>query len=105
MGKEMDMVRRSKSVAARRDIEGTQTWIEAAPFRAHVAHVMAAGRLSQESVAAMAGVAPKVIARLLQDGPGQPVRVIREDLGRRLLEIRSPKARPGIRVGAGLRSL
>jgi hypothetical protein len=89
------MTGRSKAVAAARlDIDDPRTWIEAAPFRAHVAHVMAAGRLSQESVAAMAGVAPKVIARLLQDGPGQPVRVIRADLGRRLLEIRDPKVRP-----------
>ena len=96
------MVERSKSVgAARRDIEGTQTWIDAAPFRAHVAHVMAAGRWSQESVAAMAGVAPKVIARLLQDGPGQPVRVIRADLGRRLLAIRSPQVNPRTRVSTG----
>jgi transcriptional regulator with XRE-family HTH domain len=55
---------------------------------------MAAGRLSQESVAAMAGVTPGVIARLLRDGPGQPVQTIRADLARRLLEIRSPKARP-----------
>jgi hypothetical protein len=87
--------------ATRRGFEGPRSWIEAAPFRAHVAHVMAAGRLSQESVAAMAGVAPGVIARLLQDGPGQPVQAIRADLGRRLLEIRSPKARPQIRVGPG----
>ena len=96
------MAGRSKAVAAARsDVEDPGTWIEAAPFRAHVAHVMAAGSLSQESVAAMAGVTPKVIARLLQDGPGQPVRVIRADLGRRLLEIRGPKVYPRIRVGPG----
>jgi hypothetical protein len=96
------MAGRSKSRAAtRRGVQGPPSWIDAAPFRAHVAHVMAAGRLSQESVAAMAGVAPGVIARLLQDGPGQPVQAIRADLGRRLLEIRSPKARPRLRVGPG----
>jgi hypothetical protein len=96
------MARRSMAVAAtRRDVEDPRTWIEAAPFRAHVAHVMAAGRWSQESVAAMAGVAPKVIARLLQDGPGQPVRVIRADLGRRLLAIRSPQVNPRTRVSVG----
>jgi hypothetical protein len=93
---------RSKSPAdTRQDVKAARTWIEAAPFRAHVAHVMAAGRWSQESVAAMAGVAPKVIARLLQDGPGQPVRVIRADLGRRLLAIRSPQANPRTRVSVG----
>jgi hypothetical protein len=96
------MAGRSKSEAAsRRDVEGSRSWIEAAPFRAHVAHVMAAGRLSPESVAAMAGVAPRVIARLLEDGPGPPVLAIRADLGRRLLEIRSPMARPRIRIGSG----
>jgi hypothetical protein len=92
----------SMAVASTRmDVEDPRTWIDAAPFRAHVAHVMAAGRLSQESVAALAGVAPRVIARLLQDGLAEPVRVIRADLGRRLLEIAGPKARPRIRVRPG----
>jgi hypothetical protein len=89
------MVGRSRSLMIfGEDAEAARTWIEAAPFRAHVAHVMAAGRMSQESVASLAGVTPKVIARLLGDGPGQSVQVIRADLGRRLLEIRSPVARP-----------
>jgi hypothetical protein len=103
MRKEKEMAGRSKSPAGtRQDVKAARTWIEAAPFRAHVAHVIAAGRLSQESVAAMAGVAPRVIARLLQDGPGQPVQVIRADLGRRLLEIRSSKAETSrIRLRAG----
>jgi hypothetical protein len=97
------MAGRSKPPAGTRlDAKAAWTWIEAAPFRAYVAHVMAAGRLSEESVAAMAGVAPKVIARLLQDRPGQPVQVIRADLGRRLLEIRSPQAATSrIRLRAG----
>ena len=96
------MAGRSMAVAAtRRDVEDPRTWIEAAPFRAHVAHVMAAGRWSQESVAAMAGVAPKVIARLLQDGPDQPVQMIRADLGRRLLEIRGSKVHSRTRVNVG----
>jgi hypothetical protein len=96
------MAGRSRDVAATRlDVDDPRTWIEAAPFRAHVAHVMAAGRLSQESVAALAGVAPRVIARLLQEGPGQPVQVIRADLGRRLLKIRGPNAGPRIHVRPG----
>jgi hypothetical protein len=97
------MAGRSKSPAGTLlEVQAARTWIEAAPFRAHVAHLMAAGRLSQESVAAMAGVSPRVIARLLQDGPGQPVQVIRADLGRRLLEIRSPRAGSSrIRLRAG----
>jgi hypothetical protein len=95
------MAGRSKAVAAARpDVGDPRTWIEAAPFRAYVAHVMAAGSLSHESVAAMAGVTPKVIARLLQDEPGHPVRLIRADLGRRLLEIRGPKVSPRLRVSS-----
>lgn len=71
------------------------TWVDAAPFRAHVAHLMAGAALSVEAVALLAGVNSKAVARLMAGREtGRPaVGRINRDLARSLLEVRSSDVR------------
>jgi plasmid maintenance system antidote protein VapI len=66
------------------------TWVDAAPFRAHVAHLMAAAALSVEAIALLAGVRTRAVARLMAGGDiGRPVpRRINPELARSLLRVR-----------------
>ena len=86
----------SRSAGPSGDQEGaSQTWVEAAPFRAHVAHLMAAGALSVEAVALLAGVRTRAVARLMAGrdiGRPEPRR-INADLARSLLEVRCSDGR------------
>jgi hypothetical protein len=70
------------------------TWVDAAPFRAHVAHLMAAGALSMEAVALLAGVRTRAVARLMagRDTGPAPLR-INPELARSLLEVRCSDVR------------
>lgn len=68
-------------------------WVDAAPFRAHLAHVMAVGDMSVDVVAAMAGVSSRAARHLLRGRGGRPVRRISAATGRRLLQITSCDAR------------
>jgi hypothetical protein len=73
----------------------SQTWVDAAPFRAHVAHLMAAAALDVEAVALLAGVRTRAVARLMavrQNGRPVPRR-INPELARSLLEVRSSDVR------------
>ena len=67
-------------------------WVAAAPFRAHLGHLMAVADLTVEMVAAWAGISPRV-ARLLLDGRrGRPVRRVSRDVAGRLLRITTADA-------------
>lgn len=68
-------------------------WVDAAPFRAHLAHVMAVGDMSVDVVAAMTGVSLRAARHLLRGRGGRPVRRISAETGRRLLRITSFDAR------------
>ena len=68
-------------------------WVEAAPFRAQLAHTMAVGDMSVEEVAAMTGVPARAARRLLHGRSGRPVRRISAEMGRRLLRLSSADAR------------
>ena len=72
-----------------------QTWVDAAPFRAHVAHLMAAAGLSVEAVALLAGVHTKAVARLIagHDTRRPAVRRIKPELARCLLQVHSSDVR------------
>jgi plasmid maintenance system antidote protein VapI len=74
---------------------GRQTWVDAAPFQAHVAHLMAAAGLTVEAVAVLAGVQPKAICRLMAGRDiGRPVvRRINSELARSLLQVRNSDVR------------
>ena len=80
------------SEADAEDVEGV-VWVDAAPFRAHLAHVMAAGDMSVDVVAAMTGVSLRAARHLLRGRGGRPVRQISANTGRRLLRITSFDAR------------
>jgi plasmid maintenance system antidote protein VapI len=75
--------------------QAAQTWVDAAPFRAHVAHLMAAAGLSVDAMALLAGVPTKTVARLMADrATGRPVpRRINPELARSLLEVRCSDVR------------
>ncbi len=68
-------------------------WVDAVPFRAHLAHIMAVGRMSVAEVAAMTGVPVGAARRLLFGHGGRPVRRISADTARRLLRVTSWDAR------------
>ncbi len=80
------------SDAEEEDPDGV-VWVDAAPFRAHLAHVMAVGDMTVDVVAAMAGVSVPAARHLLRGRRGRPVRQISAKTGRRLLRITSFDAR------------
>lgn len=74
------------------DADGV-VWVDATPFRAHLAHVMAVGDMTVDVVAAMTGVPLRAARHLLHGRGGRPVRRISADNGRRLLRVTSFDAR------------
>ena len=70
-------------------------WVDAAPFRAHVAHLMAAEDLSIGTLALLAGVQPKTLARLMagRDSGLPVVRKISQEMASQLLQVRGSDAR------------
>ena len=69
------------------------TWVDAAPFRADLRHVMAVGDMSVEVVAELTGIPPRAAWHLLVGRAGRPVRRISADTARRLLRLTSADAR------------
>lgn len=69
------------------------SWVDAAPFRAHLRHVMAVGDMSVEVVAELTGVPLRAAQHLLLGRAGRAVRRISADTGRRLLRLTSADAR------------
>ncbi len=70
-------------------------WIDAAPFRAHVAHLMAAADLTPGTLGLLMGVSPRVITRLMAspDGGGPVVGRISREMARQLLQVRNSDVR------------
>jgi hypothetical protein len=73
--------------------EGAGPWVDAAPFRAHLRHVMAVGDMSVEVVAELTGIPPRAARHLLEGRAGRAVRRISADTARRLLRVTSADAR------------
>lgn len=69
------------------------SWVDAAPFRAHLRHVMAVGDMSVEVVAQLAGIGPRAARHLLHGRAGRPIRRINANTARRLLQVTSADAR------------
>ena len=67
--------------------------MEAAPFRAHVRHLMAVGEISGDVVAQMAGVSPRITRHLLAGRAGRAMRRISPDVARRLFHVTPSEAR------------
>ncbi len=78
--------------------DGIDGWVDAAPFRAWVAHLMSAGALSAAEVADLAGVSPRVTTQLLTGRRGRPVRRICRLTAMRLLTVTPPRRRRWVDV-------
>ncbi|MET1003894.1 MAG: hypothetical protein ABWX96_00005 [Propionibacteriaceae bacterium] len=87
-------------------------WVDAAPFRAHLKHLMAVSHLSSSAVAMLAGVSPRLAYRLLHGHGGRPLRRVSPDIARKLLQVTAAEARavrvrpvPAARTRTNLRKL
>lgn len=75
------------------DGPGLDGWIDAAPFRAQLRHLMTAGNLSLPCVALLTGITPRLALRLLDGGGGRALRRISPDTARKLLRVTPAEAR------------
>jgi hypothetical protein len=62
-------------------------WVDAAPFRAHLRHLVDTAAATPEAVAVLAGIAPRVPRRLLTGDGGRPMRRLSSETARRLLAV------------------
>jgi hypothetical protein len=69
------------------------TWVEAAPFRAHLRHLMWLSGLSASTTAVLAGISPGLAHLLLHGRRGRPLRRINPDSARKLLRVTAADAR------------
>jgi hypothetical protein len=72
---------------------GADGWVEAAPFRAHLRHLMAVADLSATTVAVLVGISPRLAHRLLYGRGGRALRRINPDTARKLLRVTPAEAR------------
>lgn len=68
-------------------------WVDAAPFRAHLRHLMAVGALDATEVAVVLGVSTPAVHHLLAGRAGRPPRRISPHTARRLLLVRAADVR------------
>lgn len=71
----------------------TDRWVDAAPFRAHLRHLMAVADLSTATVAVLVGISPRLAYRLLYGRGGRALRRINPDTARKLLRVTAADAR------------
>jgi hypothetical protein len=78
-------------------------WVDAAPFRAQIRHLMAAFSLHIEDVAAAAGISARLAEHLVHGRNGRLTRRISPDIARRLLRLSDDQVRflGRLRVPAG----
>ncbi len=74
------------------DPEQEGVWVDAAPFRAHLLHLLDAG-LTEAVVARLAGVSVRSVVHLAHGRRGRVLRRVCGDTGRRLLRITTAEAR------------
>jgi hypothetical protein len=73
--------------------DNLESWVEAAPFRAHLSHLVATSGLSPTGVALLAGVSPRFAHHLLNGRGGRLLRRISPDSARKLLRVTPADAR------------
>jgi DNA-binding Xre family transcriptional regulator len=64
-----------------------ESWVDAAPFRTYLRHLMMVGGLSYGCVALMAGIRPRLALHLLHGRRGSALRKISAESGRLLLGV------------------
>ncbi len=78
-------------------------WVDAAPFRAQLRHLMASASLSAEDVARAVGISPRLAERLLYGRNGRALRRVSRDTASRLLRVsvdQLRRRRPGDEAAA-----
>ena len=83
--------RGTTATSRRRRADGR--WVDAAPFRAHLRHLMAVGRLEAREVAVVLGLSTRAVQHLLEGRTGRPVRRISPSTARRLLLVSADDVR------------
>ena len=80
-------------------------WVEAAPFRAQLHHLMGGTAMTLDEVAGAAGISVRLAGHLAYGRNGRALRRVSPDTGRRLLALSVPQLRRlrRMRVGADLR--
>jgi hypothetical protein len=73
--------------------EQDPTWVDAGPFRAHLRHLMAVGRLDAAEAAVVVGLSTRAVRHLLDGRAGRPPRRISPHTARRLLAVRTDDVR------------
>jgi plasmid maintenance system antidote protein VapI len=68
-------------------------WVDAAPFRAQLRHLMSVGGLGSADVATLAGISPGLAARLLHGHRGRTLRRISPDTAHRLIQLTGPSVK------------
>jgi hypothetical protein len=68
-------------------------WVDAAPFRAHLKHLMSVGPLSVPEVAVVLGLSTRAVRHLLEGRSGRLPRRISPQTARRLLLVRAADVR------------
>jgi len=63
------------------------SWVDAAPFRTYLRHLMALGEVSPGCVALLAGIRPRLALHLLHGRRGRALRKISAESGRLLLDV------------------
>jgi transcriptional regulator with XRE-family HTH domain len=74
-------------MAERAGLGRAGNWVEAAPFRAQLRHLMGGTGLSAAEVATVAGISPQLAEHLLTGRNGRPVRRVSRETARRLLAL------------------
>ena len=67
--------------------EDSEYWVDAAPFRAQLRHLMASTSLSAAEVAGAAGISAQLAERLLYGRNGRALRRVSPETGRRLIQL------------------
>lgn len=71
----------------------SDSWVDAAPFRAQLRHLMGASGLSSAEVAVLAGISPGLAHRLLHGRGGRALRRVNPETARKLLRVTPGDAR------------
>lgn len=78
------VVAATRSAGEARRAGAIDSWLDAAPFRAHARHLMAAGGLTSAELAVLAGVSLRAVRHLVYGRTGRPARRISPHTARRL---------------------
>jgi hypothetical protein len=80
-------------MAGRAAREQVGYWVDAAPFRAQLHHLMGSTSLTAAEVAAVAGISARLATHLAYGRNGRALRRISPETGRRLMAVSVPQLR------------